>query len=219
MMRLYKKTILALALGAFASAQADSIVKYEKVAADGSKEILTLSITGRWLRIDQEPKKTADYTLMDTGRMLMFEVDDEAKRYDMTRMGMYYWPESPPPKLRPEREKAMIGGVRCQLVNEMGEERPVARHCMAAGSAIGLDERKTKTLSRLFQVARRMGLGLGGVATPDERQVSVSSQNLEDGATLTFLSIEHKIIPDSQVKIPDTYKAVVTQQVEHKPGG
>jgi hypothetical protein len=212
MLRLFKQTAIALACCAFGSAYADSIVKYEKIDPDGVKERVTISISGRWLRIDQEPKGETDYTLMDTGRMLMFEVDDDTKSFRQTRTGMFYWPKDIQPKLRPEREKAMIGGVRCQIVKELGAEKPIAKHCMAAGSAIGLNERKTKTLSRLFLVARRMGLGWGGVSTTDERQVSVSSLNLENSSSLTFLEVEHKPIPDSLMKIPDSYKPVVVKQ-------
>jgi hypothetical protein len=212
MLRLFKQTTIALACCTFGSVYADSIVKYEKIDPDGVKERVAISITGRWLRIDQEPKGETDYTLMDTGRMLIFEVDDDTKSFYQTRTGMFYWPKDVKPKLRPEREKAMIEGVRCQMVKEMGAEKPIAQHCMAAGSAIGLNERKTKTLSRLFLVARRMGLGWGGVSTTDERQVSVSSLNLKNSSSLTFLEVEHKPIPDSRMKIPDSYKSVVVKQ-------
>lgn len=208
----YRKTATALVCCLCSTACADSIVSYEKVDAEGARETLKISLTGRWLRIDHEPKGEVDYTLMDTGRMLMFEVDDDTRSFRQTRTGMFYWPEDVQPRLRPEREKGMAGGVRCQVVNEVGEEKNLARHCMAPGSAIGLNERKTKTLSRLFLVARRMGLDWGGVSTLDERQVSVSSRNLENGSSLTFLSVEHRPIPDNRIKIPDVYKPVVVKQ-------
>ena len=214
--KIYRQAALLLALSGMQAVHADSILKYEQTDAAGATQTLTLSITGRWLRIDREPRSDVEYTLMDTGRMLMFEVDDDTRSYRQTRTGMFYWPEDVNPRLRPQREKSMVGGVRCQMVDEMGAGGPVATHCMAPGSGIGLNERKTKTLSRLFLVARRMGLGLGGVSTPDERQVSVSSQDVESGRRLTFVSIEHVPIPDQLMKIPDSYKAVPVNQKSRK---
>lgn len=217
MLKLLKKTTIALSLCLAGMAQADSILVYEKTGADGSKVTHTVSITGRWLRIDSDAQGKPDYTLMDTGRMIMFEVDDDARFYKLTRMGKFYWPAVPTPKFMPVPEKQTVSGVRCQKVHEMGAEKPLAEHCMSPGASLGLNARETKTLSRLFEVARRMGWDWVGIGTPDERQVSVQSRNLESGVSQQFKSVEHKAIPDNQVKIPDDYKQVrVELEKPHK---
>ena len=194
------------------TAQADSILVYEKTAADGNKVEHTISITGRWLRIDSDAKGEPDYRLMDTGRMILFEVNSAAKSYRLTRMGKFYWPQVPAPRFKPVPEKQTVSGVRCQKVLETGPEKPRAEHCMTAGASLGLNARETKTLSRLFVVARRMGWDWIGVSTLDERQVSIRSRNLDGKVSQYFKSVVHKAIPDSRVKIPDDYKQIRVEQ-------
>lgn len=216
MLKQLTTTTAVLSLCAVSLAQADSILVYEKSGVDDKKIEHTISITGRWLRIDSDAKGKPDYMLMDTGRMILFEVDDSAKSYKLTRMGKFYWPEIPAPKLMPVPEKDTISGVRCQKVREMGPEKPVAEHCMAAGGPLGLNAREVKTLSRLFMVARRMGWDWVGVSTPDERQVSIRSRNLDTGISQKFKSVKHQAIPDNRVKIPDTYKRIMAEQKKPK---
>jgi hypothetical protein len=196
--------------GILSSAQADSILVYESTTEDGSNTEHTIAISGRWLKLESTPKGKADYIVMDTGRMLMFEIDDEAKHYQVTRMGRLYWPETPmtSPKFVPMRKKQTVSGVACQQVREAGEdmESTVAEHCMSAGGPLGLNAREMITLSRLFMSARRIGLpGWIGVATPEERQVSILSQGPE-GAKQEFKSVTHKPLPNDLMKIPVDYK-------------
>lgn len=189
-------------------AHADSMLVYELTGADGGKIQHTISIRGSWLRLESEPKGKYDYTVMDTGRLLMFEVDDQAKSFQVTRMGRLYWPETPlnAPKFKPVPKKQTVSGVHCQPVHEMGkDEKSIAQHCMSAGGPLGMGARETITLSRLFMSARRIGLGWLGVATPDERQVSILSQK-PDGARQEFKSVVHSPVAKTLFKVPNAYK-------------
>lgn len=215
-MSIYAKAAVILGCCLAGELQADSILTFEKTSATGERELRTVTITGRWLRIDSDADAGPDYILMDTGRMLMFEVDDGNKNFRQTHMGKYYWPKTSAPKLKPMREKDAVSGVRCHKVQEGRDEQPVAVHCMVAGQQIGLNERKTKTLSRLFMVSRRMKLDWVAATTPDERQVSISSTRSSGGESLRFLSVEHKPVPDNRMKIPDEYKPVRVEQKKHK---
>ena len=212
----YFKVAVVLGCCLAGDAFADSILTFEKTGSDGAKETRTLSITGRWLRIDSDAEKRSNYTLMDTGRMIMFEVDTESKSFRQTHMGKYYWPKDVVPKLKPMREKDAVSGVRYNKIQEGPKDQPVAVHCMVAGQDIGLNERKTKTLSRLFLVSRRMNLDWGAATTPDERQVSISSRSNASGESLKFISAVHKPIPDNRIKIPDEYKQIRVEQKKHK---
>ena len=162
---LNKNIIVAAVLGVLSVAplaHADSTLVYELTAADGSKIQHTISIRGPWLRLESEPKGKSDYTLMDTARLLMFEVDDEAKSYQVTRMGRLYWPVTDlnAPRFKPIPKKQAVSGVRCQPVHEMGkDDQSIAEHCMSAGGPLGLNAREMVTLSRLFMSVRRIGLG------------------------------------------------------------
>ncbi len=76
---------------------------------------------------------------------------------------------------------------------------------MTSGGSLDLTAREMITLSRLFMSTRRMGDSWLGVATPDERQVSILSQNAA-GDRLVLKSITHGRIDKTLLKIPVDYK-------------
>ncbi len=221
-------TTILLTLCAASASYADSTLVYQLTNKAGDKVEHTIQISGRWLRLDSQPRGKADYTVMDMGRMLMFEVDDKTKSFQLTRMGRLYWPQTPlnSPKFKPINNKNVVAGVSCQPVNELGNnKKPVAEHCMSAGGPLGLNAREMITLSRLFMSVRRMSNNLEnswlGVATPDERQVSLLSQNAA-GDRLTLKSVSHGRIDKTLLKIPVDYKRLqpdlpVKQKKQQKP--
>jgi len=189
-------------------AQADSTLVYELTSEDGKKVEHTISITGRWLRLDSKPKAKSDYTVMDLGRSLKFEVNDKEKTFQVTRLGKLYWPETAlnSPQFKPINKKNAIAGVRCQPVHEMGSDnKPVAEHCMTIGGPLGLNAREVITLSRLFMSNRRIGQSWLGLATPDERQVSILSHN-PAGRMLELKSVTHNPVDKTLLKVPVDYK-------------
>lgn len=209
MLKQLKVITITLAVSSVMSlSHADSTVVYELTATDGSKTQQTIAISGRWLRLDSKPKGKYDYIVMDTGRMLMFEVDDKAKNFQVTNMGRLYWPVTPllNPNFMPIPKKQVISGIRCQQVHEMTpDKKSMTEHCMTAGGPLGMNAREVITLSRLFMSARRMGLTWPGVATPDERQVSILSKN-PDGRKLEFKSVAHHFVAKTQLKMPTGYQ-------------
>ena len=221
-------TAILLTLCTTPMSYADSTVVYESSNKEGDKVEHTISISGRWLRIDSVPKGKTDYTVMDTGRLLKFDIDEKAKSYQLTSLVGLHWPETPikSPKFKPIREKKAVSGMRCQPVNEVGENRQaVAEHCMATGGSLKLNAREMITLSRLFMAAPRLTDNLGndwlGVATPDERQVSILSQN-PAGDKLELKSVSHGWIDKKLLKIPVDYKRLkpdlpVQQKKQQKP--
>ena len=199
-----------LTLCAVSVTYADSTLVYELTDKAGNKTEHTIAISGSWLRLESAPKGKADYTVMDMGRMLRFEVDDKAKSYQLTRMGRLYWPETTlnSPIFKPVAKKNTVAGVPCQPVNEMGtDKKPVTEHCMSSSGSLNLNAREMITLSRLFMSVRRMGDSWLGVATPDERQVSILSQNA-DGEKLELKSVSHGRIDKTLMKIPVDYKSI-----------
>lgn len=189
---------------------ADSVLVYELKLPNAETVKQTISIDGRWLRLETEPPGQADYTLMDTGRQIKFDVYDRSKSYQVTRMGSLYWPETAKllPRFKPLKKAAIIAGARCQQVDEIiptGET--VLKHCMSSTGSLGLNSREMITLTRLFMLGRRLNVGWPAVATPDERQVSVSSQ-AKDGTVHQFVSVWHGNLPYTQFKIPNDYKRI-----------
>lgn len=200
---------VSVALFFTSASYADSILVFESSNAKGVKVEHTISVSGRWIRLESQPKGKADYIVMDLGRMMMFEVSDKDKTFQLTRMGRLYWPQTAltSPRFKPVRGSRAVAGVRCQPVNEIGaDNKATATHCMSTGGgALGLNAREMISLSRLFMSARRLGLDWSGVATPDERQISLLSEN-SAGTKQQFKSVVHKRIDDSQFKIPVNYK-------------
>lgn len=197
-----------LTLSSVPLAQADTTLIYELTGKDGSKAEHTISITGRWLRLESKPKAKSDYTVMDLGRLLKFEVDEKEKTFQVTRLGRLYWPETAlnSPEFKAIKKKNAIAGVRCQPVHEMGSDnKPVAEHCMTIGGPLGMNAREMITLSRLFMSNRRIGQSWLGLATPDERQVSILSHN-PAGWKLELKSVTHKPVDKTLLKIPVKYK-------------
>ncbi len=189
-------------------AQADSTLVYELTGKDGSKVEHTISITGRWLRLESKPKVKSDYTVMDLGRLMKFEVDEKEKTFQVTRLGRLYWPETAlnSPEFKPIKKNNAVAGVRCQPVHEMGSDnKPVAEHCMTIGGPLGMNAREMITLSRLFMSNRRIGQSWLGLATPDERQVSILSHN-PAGWKLELKSVIHQPVDKTLLKIPVDYK-------------
>jgi hypothetical protein len=195
-------------------AQADVKLVYDITTATGDQKQASISLAGRWLRLDMQPGSDVDYVIIDTGRQIMFEVDDDKKQFEVTRMGPPYWPKNEAllnPGFKPLRKKQTIAGATCQLVNELDRSNPqdpvVANHCMAPGSALKLGPRQTITLSRLFMLFRRIGMDWFGVATPDERQVSVLSA-YKSGAKLQLKSIKPFFSTKTFYKVPVEYKRI-----------
>lgn len=203
--------IITAMLGLCASslALAEPTLIFEIVDADGAKSQQTISITGRWLRSETDQKGKPDYALMDSGRLMLFNVDDTAKSYRVTRVGKIFWPEAPPaPKFKPKKKKQSVAGVPCIVVQEMGEDGPVAEHCMAGIGPLGLNRRELIAMSRLFMAGRNMATGEIGVAIADERQIAIQSRSLVGKRSRVLKLVTHKPTPDSKLKIPDEYKRI-----------
>lgn len=189
---------------------ADSILKYELKRPNGETVQQTISIDGRWLRLDIEPKAAADYILIDTGRQIKFDVYNSSKSYQATRMGKLYWPQSSdqPPRFKPLKKVGNISGARCQQVEELAPSgETVLKHCMSSTGPLGLNSREMITLTRLFMLGRRLNVGWPAIGTQDERQASVFSQ-AKDGTVQKFISAWHGKIPYTKLKIPDGYKRI-----------
>ncbi len=187
----------------------ESTLVFENIEADSAKSQQTISISGRWLRSETDKKGKPDYTLFDSGRLMLFNVDDTEKNYRVTRVGRLFWPDAPTaPKFKPTNKRYSVAGFPCVIVQEMGKEGPVAEHCMAGLGPLGLNRRELIAMSRLFMTGRAMRTGEIGVATPDERQISIQSKSLVGKQSRVLKSISHKPILNSKLKIPDDYNRI-----------
>jgi len=205
------KTLAAL-LGFCASSlvMADSTLVFENIDADGNKSQQTVAISGRWMRSETDRPGKPDYSLMDSGRLMQFNVNEEAKSYRVVRLGRLFWPDAPPaPVLKPAKKRQSVAGVPCIVVQEMGKDGPVAEHCMAGIGPLGLSRRELIVMSRLFMTGRKMRTWEVGVATPDERQISISSRSLTGKQSRVLKSVTHQPVENVRLKVPDDYTRIL----------
>lgn len=66
-------------------ARAEATLVYETTDAAGAKTQHTFSISGRFVRMDSDPREQSGYALFDSGRMVMFFVDEKEKSYTPVR--------------------------------------------------------------------------------------------------------------------------------------
>jgi len=80
-------------------AQADATLVYETSDTAGAKTQHTFSISGRFVRIDTEPSERPGYSLFDSGRMVMFYVDEKSHSYTPVRATPPWVEDSPAKKV------------------------------------------------------------------------------------------------------------------------
>ena len=112
--------------------------------------------------------------------------------------------------LQATSELAEVGGIRCRVVLELVEGVVAVEHCMANKAALGITERETRTLARLFVMARGRGLDWLGAATEDEEFVSLRSRDKLRGKTLTLKSISRAPLPVGHLRVPQSYREVAS---------
>jgi hypothetical protein len=213
-------------------AQADATLVYETLDAAGAKTQHTFSIMGRSVRIDTEPREQPGYSLFDSGRMVMFNVDEKTKTYKPVKAGEFWHPAIPleqadstqdskventaPPDpapthtLKATKKKRTVAEKRCRVVLEMADDKQIAEHCMSGTAELGISDREMTTLSRLFTKADNLGLDLMGVATRDESYASIQSQRVDDKgkASQTLKSVTKTAIPTEKMRIAEDYKLI-----------
>lgn len=116
--------------------------------------------------------------------------------------------DKPKTSLRLTKQSKTIAGVQCRVVEELAGDQPVMTHCMAEKTHLGISERETRTLARIFEMARERGYGWLGTATTDEQFVSIASQDLQSNKTLQLKSHSSKPLPTGYLRVPREFKKV-----------
>lgn len=109
---------------------------------------------------------------------------------------------------KPTRKMEGVAGVKCRLVLELEDQTPGIEHCMANKAGLGLTERESRTLARLFVLARKLSYGWLGAATPDEDFVSVRSKLPDQAGTLELLSVSTAPLQRGYLKVPSEFKEI-----------
>lgn len=133
----------------------------------------------------------------------------EAAQTDMPAASAEAGPKPAPgrklPKVaqfKPTGKTDTVAGVRCRIVVELLDGEPAIEHCMANKAALDVTERETRTLARLFGLARTRGWDWLAVATADEDFVSVRSRDLGQGTTFALQSMSTAALPQGHLRMP-----------------
>jgi hypothetical protein len=122
-------------------------------------------------------------------------------------------------KFRPTRKQDQVAGVSCRVVLELIDGKPAVEHCMANKAALSITERETRTLARLFSMARVRGYDWLGTATEDEEFVSVRSRDLARDKTLVLKSVSTQALPNGYLRVPRAFKEVEAAAPTPSPNG
>jgi len=110
------------------------------------------------------------------------------------------------PKLKATWDKREVAGIECRVVEEIEDGKPVIEHCMANKARLGITERETRTLARLFAMARDRGYGWLAVGTGDEEFVSIQARDMADGSELILKSVSTEPLPAGYLRISPEFK-------------
>ena len=208
-------------------ARADATLVYVTVTADAGKTVHTFNIRDRFIRVDMDSEPNR-YWVIDTGLLTIADVDKSRQEYTFEKLPRPILPgavaasgKAPAPAaaggaailaaepvLAATRNKESVAGIGCRVVIEKVDKQPVAEHCMAGTGELGLTSREMITLSRMFTTARRLGLGWVGVATPDERIVSINSRLLDGDAGQQLQSVSYEYIENELMQVPKSYRRI-----------
>jgi len=116
------------------------------------------------------------------------------------------------PRFEASAKTDKVAGISCRVVEEVVDDKPVVEHCMANKAALGITERETRTLARLFALARQRGWDWLSAATKDEEFVSIRSRRIGGDGNLMLKSMSTEPLPAGHLRIPRSYKEVKRPQ-------
>jgi hypothetical protein len=224
--------ILAGAVCLASVAEADTTLVYELTDAQGNKIEQRYQIHGRFLRIDSDADSQPNSLILDAGYMFMYVVDPGKQTFTTFGSSPFHQgkqmpakakttgtaePEtadtkkvsatSPqPPVLSPTGQKQTVAGVRCMVVNEIRNDKPVAEHCLANAAALGMTSRELITMARLIEFSKQWTDPDWIAVQSDEDFVSIQSVPPAGNATFVLKSVSHEILPADHFRVPSEYQ-------------
>ena len=223
---------LALAAGSVSLSHADAMLTYELTDADGNKSVKQFGIARFFARIE-DPADEDHYLLYQAGKFFpLFAVDTAAGQYQrLTReVTPFMSPQSrkhhgadqaqeqggtqqtsenrakSAPKLKPAKKNRKIAGIKCRVVHELEDDKPVVEHCMANSARLSITEREVITMARTFQMGQNRDYGWLGIGTEDEEFISIYSRDLRDNRVLQLTGVSNKPLPADHLRVPREYK-------------
>jgi len=235
-----KTAISLLFVGAVcvaSAAVADTTLVYELTDAQGNKSEQRYQIHNRFMRIDRAVGLQPNALILDAGYMFMYMIDTDKKTFATFGSSPYHQgarvpaadktgetadtaPKNPektsaaPSRssvIKPTGKREAVEGIRCMVVNETSNDKPVAEHCLADSGALGMTPRELITMARLIEFSKQRTDPNWIAIQSDEDFVTIRS-TLPDGETTFVLKqVSHDILPPENFRVPEGYKKVAPQ--------
>jgi hypothetical protein len=203
---------------------AETTLSYELVDAQEVKKEQTYTLHGRWARIDDAAEAGKKHLILDTGFMIMHVVDSEKTVFSTfgesplhqgkkvsAASGDAANPEqaakkaSPAPSLKPTGVMDTVADVRCNIVNEIVADKPVAEHCMADAAALGMNPREMTTMARVIQFSRDWTDPDWIAVQMKEQFISIRSRPVGGAETFLLTAVSHQTPPADYFRVPREY--------------
>jgi len=113
--------------------------------------------------------------------------------------------------LSPTGKMQSVAGVRCRVVNEMRNEKPVAEHCLADPAALGMTPRELITMARLIEFAKQRTDPDWIAVQSDEQFISIRSAPPGGDASFVLKSVAHDIVPRDAFRVSPGYKKLLPE--------
>lgn len=222
------KIFLPLLAGIFLSnpVWSDATLIYELQGPENNKKQVKISISGEGVRIN-EYKVENSALIFQAGHLFpLYAVNHDEKTYQRltpefkaylrvdkdrkVNKDLFSYPEI---TLKSAGKQQKVSGIKCRLVHEYIDEKPVIEHCLANSARSGLSERETRSLIRTYAILRKhTDTDWPGAGTTDEVYVSVRSRHLDGDNSMELKSVSYDLIDTSYLRIPREYKLVDIQK-------
>jgi hypothetical protein len=216
-----------------APAGADATLTYELTEADGSKTTKKFSTARLYVRIDDSADEKR-YLLFEAAKFFpLYSVNQAESSYTQLtpKVIPYMGPETmakktadahtpeieavekaPPAVLKPSNKKRTIAGIRCRVINEMLDDKPVVEHCMVNSANLDVTTREVISMARTFSMARDRDFGWLAASTEDEEFISIQSRDLRTRRVFELTSVSNKPLAQGYLRIPREYKQVKAEK-------
>lgn len=224
-MKIYFNLFLAAAAFYASVAGADTTLVYKLTGTQGEELEQTYTIRGRFMSVDSNAESQPYSLILDAGFMIMHVVDDDKKVFSTYGESPYHQGKKMPEKsesdvnvkqmakkpvtapiLKPTGKKETVAGVRCMIVNEIENDKPVAEHCMADAYALGMSPRELITMARLIDFSKEWTDPDWIAVQSKEKYISIRSRPSGGDVAFILEAVSHKIASRDYFRVPPEYQ-------------
>lgn len=230
-MKIYFSLFFTAAAFYASVAGADTTLVYKLTGAQGEEIEHTYNIRGRFISVDSNAESQPYTLILDAGFMIMHVVDDDKEVFSTYGESPYHQDREKPEKsendanakqmvkkpvaapiLKPTGKKETVAGVRCMIVNEIVNNKPVVEHCMADAYALGMTPRELITMARLIDFSKAWTDPDWIAAQSNEKYISIRSRPTGGDVTFVLEAVSHETASRDYFRVPPEYQKLDSEE-------